>query len=79
LFAIFIVSKKRTSLRCPFLPYYFAFLGIDAVCLVLDVQYNPAPKPIPVITDSAIATDPDSAIPNNGKNIFIFLLTLNEQ
>jgi hypothetical protein len=66
--------RSRHSSYDSLLRYYFLELfGIAVVCLVLEAQYNPAPKPMPVITDSAITADPDTAIPNNDRNILILL------
>ncbi len=59
--------------------YFLEHFGIAVVCFVRDAQYRPAPSPIPVITDSATAADPDNASPNKGKNIRISSLTFNNK
>jgi hypothetical protein len=37
--------------------YFYVLFDIAVVCWVLEAQYNPAPSPIPDITDSAIAVN----------------------
>jgi hypothetical protein len=56
--------------------YFFALFGIAVVWLVLDAQNNPAPRPILVMTVSAIIAEPEATNPNNGKNIFYLLSNL---